>query len=86
VDGEPPALHRLVRSPVADENMKTLTKELWLEVPQRRAIVSIHDDIERLVAESGVTDGLALINPNQILDARLQRHINWGSTTGHQVH
>lgn len=42
--------------------MKTLTKELWMEVPERRAIVSIHDEVERLVAESGVRDGLALVN------------------------
>ncbi len=42
--------------------MKTLTKELWMNVPQRRAIVSIHRDIERLVAESGVQDGLLLVN------------------------
>ena len=42
--------------------MKTLTQELWIEVPQRRAIVSIHDDVERLVAESGVREGLVLVN------------------------
>ena len=29
--------------------MKSLTKELWMHVPGRRAIVSIHDDVERLV-------------------------------------
>jgi secondary thiamine-phosphate synthase enzyme len=32
-----------------------------MEVPQRRAIVSIHEDVERLVAESGVQEGLALV-------------------------
>src|SRR6266849_1033559 len=47
-------------------NMKTLTKELWMEVPQRRAIVSIHDEIERLVAESGVQEGLVLVNAMHI--------------------
>ena len=41
--------------------MKPLTKELWMEVPARRAIVSIHDEVARLVAESGVRDGLMLI-------------------------
>jgi secondary thiamine-phosphate synthase enzyme len=41
--------------------MKSLTKELWMELPQRRAIVSIHDEVVRLVAESGVREGLALI-------------------------
>src|SRR5919106_78841 len=46
--------------------MKTLTKELWMNVPTRRAIVSIHDDVERLVAESGVRNGLCLVNAMHI--------------------
>lgn len=46
--------------------MKTLTKEVWMEVPQRRAIVSIHHEVERLVKESGVQDGLALVNAMHI--------------------
>ena len=46
--------------------MKTLTHELWMNVPQRRAIVSIHRDIERLVAESSVQDGLVLVNAMHI--------------------
>jgi secondary thiamine-phosphate synthase enzyme len=46
--------------------MKTLTKELWMEVPKRRAIVSIHREIERLVAESKVEDGMVLINAMHI--------------------
>ena len=46
--------------------MKTLTKEIWLNIPQRRAIVSIHDQVERLVAESGVKEGLVLVNAMHI--------------------
>ena len=46
--------------------MKTLTKELWMEIPQRRAIVSIHHEVERLVTESGVQDGLVLVNAMHI--------------------
>ncbi len=46
--------------------MKTLTKELWMHVPERRAIVSIHSDVEKLVHESGVQDGIALINAMHI--------------------
>ena len=42
--------------------MKTLTRELWMNVPDRRGIVSLHNDVERLVAESGVKDGLVLVN------------------------
>ncbi len=46
--------------------MKTLTREIWMDVPQRRAIVSIHNEIERLVEESDVRDGLVLINAMHI--------------------
>jgi secondary thiamine-phosphate synthase enzyme len=46
--------------------MKTLTKEIWMEVPERRAIVSIHREVERLVEESKVQDGLALVNAMHI--------------------
>ncbi len=46
--------------------MKTLTKEIWMDTPQRRAIVSIHNEVERLVEESGVQDGLVLINAMHI--------------------
>ena len=37
-----------------------------MDVPQRRAIVSIHHEVERLVAESGVTEGLVLVNAMHI--------------------
>ncbi len=46
--------------------MKTLTKELWMEVPERRGIVSIHDEVEQHVAESGVQDGIILVNAMHI--------------------
>lgn len=46
--------------------MKTLTRELWMEVPQRRAIVSLHKEVERLVAESGIREGLVLVNAMHI--------------------
>lgn len=52
--------------PEQDSFMKTLTKEIWMNVPQRRAIVSIHDEVERLVDKSGVKDGFALINAMHI--------------------
>ena len=37
-----------------------------MEVPQRRAIVSIHREVERLVSESGLAEGFALINAMHI--------------------
>ncbi len=46
--------------------MKSLTQELWVIIPERRAILSIHDRVEKLVTESGVQDGLALVNAMHI--------------------
>ena len=46
--------------------MKTLTKEIWMNVPQRRAIVSLHDEVDRLVTESGVKAGFGLVNAMHI--------------------
>ncbi|HMP06119.1 MAG TPA: secondary thiamine-phosphate synthase enzyme YjbQ [Lacipirellulaceae bacterium] len=46
--------------------MKSLTRELWMDVPQRRAIVSIHRDVELIVAESEVQEGLVLVNAMHI--------------------
>lgn len=37
-----------------------------MNVPERRAIVSLHSEVERLVEESGVRDGLVLINAMHI--------------------
>ena len=46
--------------------MKHLTEEIWMEVPARRGIVSLHAEIERLVKASGVQEGLALVNAMHI--------------------
>ena len=46
--------------------MKSLTKELWMNVPARRKIVSIHEQVADLVKESGVQEGLALVNAMHI--------------------
>jgi secondary thiamine-phosphate synthase enzyme len=46
--------------------MKTLTKEIAVNTPTRRAIVSIHDEVKRLVEESGVQDGLVLVSAMHI--------------------
>jgi len=46
--------------------MKTLTKEIWMNVPQRRGIISIQNEVEQLVKQSGVKDGLILINAMHI--------------------
>ena len=46
--------------------MKTLTQEIWMDVPQRRQIISIHHKVEELVAQSGVKEGMVLVNAMHI--------------------
>jgi secondary thiamine-phosphate synthase enzyme len=51
------------RSP---KNMKSLTKHLWFEVPARRGFINITRQIEELVTESAVAEGLCLVNAMHI--------------------
>jgi secondary thiamine-phosphate synthase enzyme len=46
--------------------MKSYRKELWFNVPSRRAFVNITPDVERCLAESGVAEGLCLVNAMHI--------------------
>ncbi len=46
--------------------MKSLRKELWFNVPTRRKIIRITGEVEQAVAESGVQDGLCLVNAMHI--------------------
>ncbi|MEA1928748.1 MAG: secondary thiamine-phosphate synthase enzyme YjbQ [Candidatus Auribacterota bacterium] len=46
--------------------MKTLTKHLWFNAPTRRAIINITSQVEELVRESGVREGLCLVNAMHI--------------------
>jgi secondary thiamine-phosphate synthase enzyme len=46
--------------------MKSHRKELWLEVPARRGFVNITDEVEAVVRESGVREGLCLVNAMHI--------------------
>ncbi len=46
--------------------MKSFRKELMMRIPGRRAFVNITPDVERAVAESGVREGLVLVNPMHI--------------------
>lgn len=46
--------------------MKTLTQEIWMNIPKRRAIVSIHRQVEELVTKSGIKEGLVLVNAMHI--------------------
>jgi secondary thiamine-phosphate synthase enzyme len=46
--------------------MKSYRKELWFQVPTRRAFINITDDVEQCLAESGVKEGLVLVNAMHI--------------------
>jgi secondary thiamine-phosphate synthase enzyme len=46
--------------------MKSYRKELMMRIQGRRAFVNITPDVERAVAESGVREGLVLVNPMHI--------------------
>ena len=46
--------------------MKSLTEQLWFEVPGRRGFVNITGTVEKLVAKSGVQEGLCLVNAMHI--------------------
>src|SRR6267142_3976271 len=46
--------------------MKSLTEQLWFEVPNRRGFVNITQTVEDLVAQSAVREGLCLVNAMHI--------------------
>ncbi|NLH99185.1 MAG: YjbQ family protein [Chthonomonadales bacterium] len=46
--------------------MKSFRKELWFNVPSRRGFVNITREVERCVAESGIREGLVLVNAMHI--------------------
>ena len=46
--------------------MRSYRKELWFEVPGRRAFINITSNVEDALAESGVREGLVLVNAMHI--------------------
>lgn len=46
--------------------MKSFRKELWFEVPARRGFVNITPEVERCLRESGIQEGLCLVNAMHI--------------------
>jgi secondary thiamine-phosphate synthase enzyme len=46
--------------------MKSFRKELWFEVPSRRAFINITSEIEEYVRESGIQEGVVLVNAMHI--------------------
>jgi secondary thiamine-phosphate synthase enzyme len=46
--------------------MKSYRKELWFNVPSRRAFINITPQVEECLRESGIQEGLCLVNAMHI--------------------
>ncbi|MDD5262538.1 MAG: secondary thiamine-phosphate synthase enzyme YjbQ [Methylacidiphilales bacterium] len=46
--------------------MKSHRHELWFEIPQRRAFVNITDQVQQCLQDSGIKEGLCLVNAMHI--------------------
>ncbi len=46
--------------------MKSYRKELWFNVPQRRGLVNISEEVQAAVDASGVREGMVLVNAMHI--------------------
>jgi len=46
--------------------MKSHRAELWFELPERRGFVNITSDVERALEQSGIREGLCLVNAMHI--------------------
>jgi len=46
--------------------MKSYRKELWFNIPTRRAFINITSEVQNCLHESGITEGLALVNAMHI--------------------
>ena len=46
--------------------MKTFHKELWFHIPERMGFVNITPEVKTVVDESGIQDGLCLVNAMHI--------------------
>ena len=46
--------------------MKSYRKELVVEIPERRAFINITPDVKRAISDSGIRDGMVLVNAMHI--------------------
>jgi thiamine phosphate synthase YjbQ (UPF0047 family) len=47
-------------------DMKSYRKELWFDIPERRAFINITRHAEECLQESGIKEGLVLVNAMHI--------------------
>jgi secondary thiamine-phosphate synthase enzyme len=62
----PPLIAGEPREVVLHRPMKSYRKELWFNLPARMEFVNITPEVEACVAESGVREGLCLVNAMHI--------------------
>ena len=46
--------------------MKSYRKELWFDIPGRRAFINITPEVEAAIVESGIREGIVLVNAMHI--------------------
>ena len=46
--------------------MKSYRKELWFNVPNRRGLINITPEVDQALRESGIREGLCLVETKQI--------------------
>jgi len=51
---------------VREAKMKSHRKELWFNVPERVGLINITPDVEKALEESGIKEGLVLVNAMHI--------------------
>jgi secondary thiamine-phosphate synthase enzyme len=49
-----------------ERSMKSYRKELWFDVPKRRQFLNITDTVDACLQESGIREGLCLVNAMHI--------------------
>lgn len=54
------------RTTIQPTAMKSYHKELWMQVPARMDFVNITGDVEKALLESGIQEGLCLVNAMHI--------------------
>src|SRR6185369_5850303 len=54
------------RAAVPEGSLKSYRKELWFETPGRRAFINITPDVTTCLGQSGVREGLVLVNAMHI--------------------
>ena len=46
--------------------MKSYRKELWFNIPARRGFINVTSEVEKALSESGIREGLVLVNAMHI--------------------